>query len=125
MATGTEGAWAAGLFEGEGYLYVDVPLKTAQPQIGLNMTDRDVVERFMAAVGCGTIRIHVPPNPRHSVTYRWRATGWANEAVIALLRPYLGQRRLGKVTVFEEALRESMVPRQRVSARQREYLTNA
>lgn len=43
--TKVELAWAAGLLEGEGCFTLNGPSKRT-PMVGLNMTDRDVVEKF-------------------------------------------------------------------------------
>lgn len=97
MTRTTDIAWAAGLFEGEGYLYVSKG-RYPTPQIGLNMNDRDVVERFAAIMECGSIRIYDSPNPNHSRQYRWRVCGWARfESVTEMLLPYLGDRRTKRI----------------------------
>lgn len=47
-------AWAAGLFEGEGSF--DHSAGNAhRPRATMSLTDQDVLERFMRAVGVGTI----------------------------------------------------------------------
>lgn len=59
MATDLEVAWAAGLFEGEGTITVSHQKGRAgfaQPRLKLSMTDEDVVRRFAAIVGCGSVR---------------------------------------------------------------------
>ena len=103
----TDIAWAAGLFEGEGcWNAYGHEGGTVRMQVRLGMTDRDVVERFAAIVGVGNVSVH--DTPAH------RAKGWkplytwcVYEAekvreVIALLLPYMGERRRAKA---EEVLR--------------------
>jgi hypothetical protein len=93
-------AWAAGLFEGEGCwnAYVRQSGKV-QMQARLGMTDRDVVERFAAIVGCGSISVRTFSG-EHA---HWKpAFDWCvYEAekvreVIELLLPYMGERRRAK-----------------------------
>lgn len=94
-------AWAAGLFEGEGCWNVYVhPGGKTRMQARLGMTDRDVVERFAAVVGCGSVYLNdCEANQRKG----WKPLHtWAvYEAekvreVIALLLPYMGARRTAK-----------------------------
>ena len=108
MSRATEIAWAAGLFEGEGNLYLQQTSGRRgpkQPQMSLAMTDRDVVERFREVVGEGTIRIHDDlKHPHFKRQYRWRMCGWKRISdALDLFKPYLGDRRLEKVREFEEA----------------------
>lgn len=90
-------AWAAGLFEGEGCWNVYTRGTRARMQIRLGMADRDVVERFAAIMGCGTVFVHDPAAHRAKgwkPLYTWavyEAEG-ARE-VIALLLPFMGERR--------------------------------
>lgn len=56
----TELAWAAGLFDGEGSVFVSRTVKRGRAHVrlmaGLQMTTEDVVHRFSAAVGIGAVR---------------------------------------------------------------------
>lgn len=104
--TDTAVAWAAGLFEGEGCMNAYANGTAVRMQVRLGMTDRDVVERFAAIVGVGNLSVHDPP--------AHRAKGWKPlytwcvyeaekvRVVIALLLPYMGERRRAKA---EEVLR--------------------
>jgi hypothetical protein len=92
-------AWAAGLFEGEGFLSVYQRKYGAkiQPQIGLGMTDRDVVDRFMRIVGCGAIYIAKPGTGGHKQCHCWRLYEAEKvREVVALFLPYFGERRRAK-----------------------------
>ncbi|MBW7998502.1 MAG: hypothetical protein FVQ81_18400 [Candidatus Glassbacteria bacterium] len=106
MSRAIDIAWAAGLFEGEGNLYLQ---KTRpgppQPQMSLSMTDPDVVQRFRDIVNCGNIRIHEDQkHPHFKRQYRWRLCSWERVSeVVDLFKPYLGERRLEHVKVFEAA----------------------
>jgi hypothetical protein len=83
-------AWAAGLFEGEGCwnAYVRKGGKV-QMQVRLEMTDKDVVERFAAIVGCGAIHLSQPGTGGHKplplvVCLRGREGAGGHRAVPAL-----------------------------------------
>ena len=103
--TAIEVAWAAGLFEGEGcwsYYQREYGAKV-QPQVRLGMTDRDVVERFAAVIGCGAIGKVKPGTGGHKPVYEWRVYEAEKvREIIALFMPYMGQRRRAKA---EELLR--------------------
>jgi hypothetical protein len=92
-------AWAAGLFEGEGCwnAYVRKSGKV-QMQARLAMTDRDVVERFAAIIGFGSVY-----ERSHQKHEEWKPLfDWSiYEAekvreLVALFLPYMGERRRAK-----------------------------
>lgn len=105
MSRATDIAWAAGLFEGEGCIYLQKRQGgPSQPQLILNMCDEDVVRRFADVVGGGSIREYEPENPKHSRQYRWRLCSWGEVGrVLDLLGPHLGKRRSEQVARFEAA----------------------
>jgi hypothetical protein len=100
-------AWAAGLFEGEGSVFVHTgkPGTGKQPRrnysitltVALTTTDHDVILRFREAIGVG--RINSEPRPRrdrpghHKLAYLWRAYSADAATVLDLFWPYLGERR--------------------------------
>lgn len=88
-------AWAAGVFEGEGYvLHYSNGRGSKNRALGIAMTDRDVVERFCAAVGVGTVTGPWDNGPRCKPIWRWRVGGWEKVKPLAeRLEPYLGERR--------------------------------
>lgn len=107
MITKEQTAWAAGLFEGEGFinfrpgngdkLYV---------RLGIRMTDRDVLDRFCAIVGVGKIYGPFPatsPADGEAKDYsEWRT--FRSEDVRRILETfmsYFGERRAIKA---EEAM---------------------
>lgn len=94
----TDIAWAAGLFEGEGCFSAGYrPSGKAYVVAVLSMTDRDVVDRFMAIVGCGAIYLRPDARWNHQDTYMWRVQEAVQvRKVIAMLLPYLGERRRAK-----------------------------
>lgn len=106
MATSIEWAWAAGLFEGEGCITVqhnrnrDGSLKRARTVVlKLQMTDRDVVERFADVVGCGSIveQRQDRRSPTWKTMYRWQVAS-RDQVIEVLLQlvPHFGERRRAK-----------------------------
>jgi len=92
--------WAAGLFEGEGYL----SRTRNRWDMAIKMTDRDVLEDFLDIVKCGRLN-----GPYHSASmkehyrpyYRWRT--YNNQEIfriIAEFYPLMGERRLEKFNEF-------------------------
>ena len=87
-------AWAAGLFEGEGSVF----LVKSTPALSLTSTDLDVVERFKAIVGVGCIRAR-KHRPEHKLPHEWRIGNFHDiQAVIAMLWRWLGARRRARAT---------------------------
>ncbi len=96
-------AWAAGLFEGEGYCGIRGTQR--QPAVTVQMTDEDVVRRFCASVGRGSVRrYHYPPR---KVTWQWSVQGASDVLhVLGLLWGHLGERRQERAyEVIERAAR--------------------
>lgn len=101
MATEIEIAWAAGLFEGEGYIVFP---KGNSVKLGLEMTDEDVVRKFRNIVACGTF---TGPKQRPNRKPIW--TWYINERdqvrnLIERFIPHLGRRRLEKALAAIERL---------------------
>lgn len=100
MRSREELAWAAGLFEGEGAI---VQSKAPGGRLGLRVaiqsTDRDVLDRFAAIVGCGRVDGPYQRKSTNATTnckpiFNWQCN--ANRmayAVIIALFPWLGERR--------------------------------
>jgi hypothetical protein len=60
----------------------------------LGMTDEDVVRRFHAVVGCGSVYEVDKKNPKWKQFYRWQSSRWPDiERVLTEFLPYLGERR--------------------------------
>jgi hypothetical protein len=107
MATVEEIAWAAGLFEGEGCIYMVQQKAKVLRSIRLSvlMTDRDIVQRFRDVVDCGSVsgerrfgREH------HKPTYVWLICNRRDvERILLDFLPWLGERRTAKAN---EALAE-------------------
>lgn len=94
-------AWAAGLFEGEGSVYPYRSRKAHYPRVDLASTDEDVVRRFARVVDSGSSvygPIQSKRYPKGKPFWRWQATGTRAVRVMALLAPYLGERRSARLT---------------------------
>lgn len=87
-------AYAGGLFEGEGYFILRSGSHTQRSAAGINMTDREPLERFQAAVGIGTIIGPRDVGPGRKPIYVWAVhTRERVQALVAMLWPWLGPRR--------------------------------
>jgi hypothetical protein len=109
-----EVAWAAGLFEGEGYMTgVDSNGNRGFLTIsmGLEMTDRDVVERFHRIVGVGNVTTRDRRiKPHHKPQWIWRTFRHEDVlATMALFKPYFGDRRLARMEELLKLYEESRI----------------
>ena len=91
MATKTQLAWAAGLFDGEGCVHL---LKSGKGvQLSLGMTDRATVERFAVVIGLPhhiNVMPHSKRNPNWNDAHYWRLHKKQDVLkALALLLPYL------------------------------------
>lgn len=100
----TEVAWVAGIMEGEGYFYVGQ--RTAKDgslypifNLRLNMTDRDIVDRFAAVVGMGTVRGPLPvQEAHHKPAYSWSICQRNEVACFCrAVLPWMGERRGARI----------------------------
>lgn len=90
-----EVAWAAGLFDGEGwvgmarsgragYKYLRLAIGQAAPP--------DVLHRFKAAVGVGDVQGPYKSKPGCKLHYQYRVRGFEKvQAVVAMLWPFLSR----------------------------------
>lgn len=84
-------SWAAGLFEGEGYICLLG--KRRKIQIGLSSTDEDVVRQFHFVVECGNVTGPTLRDNRKPC-WHWRAHGErAAKSLYSSFETYLGVRR--------------------------------
>lgn len=91
-------AWAAGLFEGEGWITIRNRNGRRYPIIALQSTDEDVVRRFHEAVGVGNVVWTKPARKGWKQSWKWQAFGWEPLSVVAeLIGPYLGERRSARL----------------------------
>lgn len=83
-------AWAAGLFEGEGYITFH---NKNSIRLGLEMTDKDIIEKFHLYVKCGTV---TGPKIREGCKPLWiwciYEAHKASDLIYQFL-PYFGERR--------------------------------
>jgi hypothetical protein len=101
-------AWAAGIFEGEGTIYVHETVLDSgakgklSTRMLMGMSDEDVVLRFQRIVGCGTITVR-PPNKDHNKTmYSWRTNSRKEFLTVGMmLSSHFGVRRASK---YKEAI---------------------
>jgi hypothetical protein len=98
-----ETAWAAGLFEGEGYFWQPTVSRADQKPragAGLGMTDRDAVERFCRSVGMGKVTGPWPQLGRGTKpTWRWTLYGIEKVSHLAsMLWDGLCARRRARIT---------------------------
>ena len=106
---GVELAWACGLFEGEGSIHAGRKAPRGQPRsqrrLQLTIADRDVLDRFHAAVGgVGKVRA-VKLVPGHKQLYTWYLYRTAD--ILALLdeiEPMLGERRRAQAAKLRAAV---------------------
>ena len=93
-------AWAAGLFEGEGYITIFHMEGHVLPTIrlGITMTDRDVLEHFCRVVECGRVTgEHRFGREHHKPTFRWSIGNRKDcERILLMFLPWLGERRATK-----------------------------
>jgi len=97
-------AWAAGLFDGEGWINIMHPSNRPgyqQLEVGLTQTDRQVLDRFKSAVG-NLGSVYGPYGPRKlgwSSYFRWQtATFEKGQAVIAMLWNFLSPVKKAQAT---------------------------
>lgn len=106
-------AWAAGLFEGEGFTVRRPTGKRVYLSVGMETRDLDVLSEFVRIMRANGVRSskrrsgpqhetqilrkhRANQNPRHSDVYRWVTTGHTGRTAYELMRPYLGARRREK-----------------------------
>lgn len=88
-------AWAAGFFDGEGYIGLFHPRDKRHWWLRITVTNSDprALAKFQAMFGVGTIRCDPRQSPRHLDRYMWSATSKNAGHVLALIRPYLVIKR--------------------------------
>ena len=89
-------AYLAGVFDGEGSfgIWSKGDGKNKQLRVCVEMSDGDIVLRFLTFFKTGAIYSRQPKDPKHKLMYSWRVTH--KETAIDILRrmlPYLSKRR--------------------------------
>ena len=103
----TDIVWAAGLFEGEGCIYIN-PTRI-YVQLIINMTDLDVMERYVDVVGHGNL--NGPFWSNKSTKPYWRTTVSKSSEVQRILKmflPHFGKRRSDKAIEAINHLHETI-----------------
>lgn len=99
-------AWAAGLFEGEGWVGAIAdgrgPHSGKCARMEITSTDRDVLEQFLKVVGAGSVSGTSHAEPAYKPAWRWRLAGREpTRRLFTLFLPWLCQRRREQ---FEQTL---------------------
>lgn len=98
-ATETERAWAAGFFDGEGWASAARYSRrtggmTSTPTIGVGQNGPELLERFLAIVGVGSIK---GPYGKSGM-YAFTAHGLDKvEAVTTVIGPFLGSKKSAQI----------------------------
>lgn len=106
MGVSEDLAWAAGLFEGEGCITMNVNRASSPvryyPKAVLITADEDVLLRFAGILGCGRVGTH-PHKEGAKPLYRWSATSRKDfMAFSVLLGSKLGARRTARLAEVME-----------------------
>lgn len=110
MALDHQAAWAAGLFDGEGYIRIRDDRRVV---LGLEMTDADIVHRFKNTfAGMGHIYNRPARVRPHSKSGKSKPTcvfevgnGPDVEHILKTILPYLGVRRSDRAVEALDVLR--------------------
>ena len=95
--------WAAGLFEGEGY--VGLCSNRRQGRLALASTDLDVLQRFHSVIEFGSIGKSYQVQNRKPIWF-WRKSGFESvQALAVMFWPWLGARRRMKFTQVLQSTR--------------------
>ena len=99
-------AWAAGLIEGEGSVWIKSgPYPAAIVQ--LSMTDEDVVRKLHKIFQIGDVYIQKPGVRSVKLQWKWRVSAQSHVAwVLDLLYPLMGSRRKVQIDKAREVLPE-------------------
>jgi hypothetical protein len=92
----TDLAWAAGIFEGEGFVGIQVTKRASGPRgtirVGLGQIDRDLIETFHGWWG-GSVSVGTPVGNRRP-SWLWRAVGTNAAACLTAIRPFMRVARV-------------------------------
>ena len=103
-------AWAAGFFDGEGWTgtYQAEGKQSVDLRMHVTQTDKDVLERFRVAVGCGMVE-PLKRRKNRKQAWRWRVRGQEVVDVAAKLHDLLCQPKqdqmvtaIGRRLAYEE-----------------------
>jgi len=100
-------AWAAGFFDGEGCVSVNRMPSGNYLRLQVASTDLPVLERLQRVIGCGRINGPYQHHPDHKTrahhkpVWHWRASSDEARAALDLIKPWLSQHSLDKITAAE------------------------
>lgn len=109
----TELAWAAGIVDGEGCIYIARTLdkkrgyESYQLYLRVVMAHAETIARLHSLFGVGTLHTERRPNPKHSIIYGWNCGSQSAKIVSPLVRPFL----FTKAEQADIALTFSALPR--------------
>lgn len=111
MTTAENVAWAAGVFEGEGSVYLrkfvrgKAQITHTHGGFRVQMTDKDVVDRLRDVVGVGNVVPCKPTGLGKKPSWAWQVQDRKGFSIVAnLLRPHLGLRRTARLAEVESQL---------------------
>lgn len=113
--------WVAGIMEGEGYFSInfrDNPNHNPRFQVGVVMTDEDVIRSLHRATGLGSVRgPHKQPggNDKHKVRWTWGVQRREDvHTLLSAIYPYMHSRRreqIDRILGWLDFLRDDESPR--------------
>ena len=91
-------AYLSGVFDGEGSFgnWSKGKDKCKEFRMSIEMSDGDVIMRFLAYFKKGSITVRVPSNENHKMMYHWRVSHDKGREIIRQMLPYLSKRRQTK-----------------------------
>jgi len=92
-------AYLAGVFDADGSfgMWSKGEGKNKQLRVCVDMSDGDIILKFLTFFKAGAIYSRVPKDPNHKLMYSWRVTH--RDTAISILRtmfPYFSKRRQAK-----------------------------
>lgn len=107
-----EAAWAAGFFDGEGWIGVQRPgAQLPTLKVGIFQNDREVLDRFLAAVG-GEGHVNGPyERPGVNRHFQYQVNGYARcVRIMEILVPYLGRIKREQYEAARASVEETGIP---------------
>jgi hypothetical protein len=86
-------AWAAGIIDGEGCLYVHKHKRNYVATLRVKMIHRPTIERLEQTFGVGTLRTDPPGKQSKRQTWSWTVSGHAVADVLYPVLPFLTTKR--------------------------------
>lgn len=109
--------WLSALLEGEGYFVFGDNC----PIVGVNMTDKDVIEK-VAKLFKSNIYVRQPPPPSKKLTYTTRACGEKAIGIMFSIYSQMGERRKSKIKEIITKWKNIIPKHKKTHLRQRELI---